>query len=353
MQKSFEEESISLKDLILTVFSWVSWLWQIKLKIVLLCLVIAVPYILYQTLRKPVYTAETTFVLEGSSDSKGGLSSLASVVGVNVNNVSQDNELFDTDHIVELYRSYRMLKKTFLQNGSDDSSERLVSIWLSDRKWLSKIRSEEGLENFSFEVPEEIYTVKHDSIMKEVIEDFNERQLSVSKVDRKLSILSVKILDKNSVFAKVFNESLVQNVNEFYEEVKTKKTGENLRILQIQADSVKSSLDELHRTYSREIRKSPSPNPIYNESLVQAQKLQIDIEISAAVYEEVAKNLEIAKITHRNNMPLLQIIDQPTFPLEDDKDSILKTSAISIIIGGVLSVLGLSLFAFFRGILET
>jgi uncharacterized protein involved in exopolysaccharide biosynthesis len=50
--------------------------------------------------------------------------------------------------------------------------------------------------------------------------------------------------------------------------------------------------------------------------MVNSKSIQIDIQASAAVYEEIVKNLEIAKINDRNNTPLIQIIDQPRYPLE-------------------------------------
>jgi uncharacterized protein involved in exopolysaccharide biosynthesis len=72
---------------------------------------------------------------------------------------------------------------------------------------------------------------------------------------------------------------------------------------------------------------------------VPIQKLTIDVQASAAVYEEIIKNLEVAKITHRNNTPLIQIIDEPMYPLDSDKDKLLKRIVFSIIFGGFLSVM--------------
>ena len=83
----------------------------------------------------------------------------------------------------------------------------------------------------------------------------------------------------------------------------------------------------------------PNPNPLYYTNQVPFQKLQIDIEASAAVYEEIVKNLEMAKITHRNKKPLIQIIDEPVRPLQIDKSKPLKMIIISSLIGGLSMLL--------------
>jgi capsule polysaccharide export protein KpsE/RkpR len=152
-------------------------------------------------------------------------------------------------------------------------------------------------------------------------------------------ILSVKVEDDDALFAESFNSVLVKIVNQFYESTSTKKTGENLRILKSQADSTRIILDHSLDQLAKISELQPNPNPLYYTNQVPFQKLQIDIEASASVYEEIVKNLEMAKITHRNKKPLIQIIDEPVRPLSIDKDRPLKMIAISGLIGGLFMLL--------------
>jgi capsule polysaccharide export protein KpsE/RkpR len=181
--------------------------------------------------------------------------------------------------------------------------------------------------------------VKHDSLLIEVIDDFREKQLIIAKPNRKLMILSVKVEDHDPFFAEKFNTFLVEIVNNFYEKTSTKKTAENLRILQNQADSVRIILNHSLDQLAKISELQPNPNPLYYTNQVPFQKLQIDIEASAAVYEEIVKNLEMAKITHRNKKPLIQIIDEPVKPLSIDKARPLKLIATSGLIGGLFMLL--------------
>ena len=178
-------------------------------------LVIAILRITYEVFRDPIYTAETTFIIEVGEGDMSQLGSLASVVGINLNNISDESQLFDTDHIVELYKSYRMLKLAFLSRLSDDDSERLITRFARGKKLLKRWHRDDELKNFSFEIPEADMSVKHDSILMEVIDDFKKEQLIIAKPNRKLMILSVKVEDDDALFAEKFNTVLVKIVINF------------------------------------------------------------------------------------------------------------------------------------------
>jgi len=337
--KYIDEERISFRDFIEKVQGLIHYLLLHWKKMVLGTLIIAGLRISYEVFRDTIHTAETTFIIEVGEGNMSQLGSLASVVGINLNSISDDSQLFDTDHIVELYKSYKMLKLAFLSRLDDENSERLITRYAKGKKLLKRWHRDAELENFSFEIPVADMGVKHDSLLMEVIDDFKEKQLIIAKPNRKLMILSVKVEDHDPFFAEKFNTVLVEIVNNFYERTSTKKTGENLRILQNQADSTRIILDYSLDQLAQISELQPNPNPLYYTNQVPFQKLQIDIEASAAVYEEIVKNLEMAKITHRNKKPLIQIIDEPVRPLSIDKARPLKLIATSGLIGGIFMLL--------------
>ena len=338
--KYIDEERISFRDFIDKVKGLILYLLLHWKKIVLGSFIIAFLRISYEVLRDPIYTAETTFIIEIGEGDISQLGSLASVVGINLNRISNESQLFDTDHIVELYKSYKMLKLAFLSRLNDEDSERLITRFAREKKLLRRWHRDDELKNFSFEIPKANMGVKHDSLLIEVIDDFKKEQLIIAKPNRKLMILSVKVEDDDALFAEKFNTVLVKIVNQFYESTSTKKTGENLKILQSQADSTRIILDRSLDQLATISELQPNPNPLYYTNQVPFQKLQIDIEASAAVYEEIIKNLEMAKVTHRNKKPLIQIIDEPVRPLSIDKSRPLKLIAVS----GLISVIFMLLF---------
>jgi hypothetical protein len=340
-QRHIIDDKITLKELVQKCRYWLGFFISQWKTLLLAGLVGVVLGILASFLKKPVFHAETTFVLE-ENDLSGinQMSGLASLVGVNLGSLGASSGLFQGDNIMELYRSDNMLGKTLL--SSFDATSLLIDRYIDfnklDEKWKRKVE----LSSMDFSIPRASFSVKQDSVVKEIAKIIREKHLSVEKPNRKLTIIQVNVSSKDEPFSKVFNETLVENVNGFYFETKTKKTAENVSILQSQADSVRSILDESILAYASSTDRVPNPNPILQSATVEARKRQVDVQASTAVYSEIVKNLEIAKVNHRNNSPLIQIIDSPRFPLKRSEIKPLK----GMVFGGAI-VFILALFYLF------
>ena len=87
----------------------------------------------------------------------------------------------------------------------------------------------------------------------------------------------------------------------------------------------------------------PNPNPLSKVNLVPYQKAMIDVQANSAIYQELLKQLELAKVTHRNKIPLIQVIDSPNYPLENSRWKLFKTLIYGLISGLFLSMLFLSI----------
>lgn len=338
--KHFSENQFTLKEVFQNLGEWFAYFLS-RWKILLLAGVIGIGLgALVSKFKKPVFHAETSFVLEeGDSGGIGQMSGLASLVGVNLGSLGSTSGLFQGDNIMELYRSDRMLGETLLSEFSENQLliDRFVEFQELDEKWASKV----DFSSLDFSIPRDIFSVTQDSVVKEVAKLIRDNQLAVAKPDRKLSIIQVSISSKDELFSKVFNEKLVEKVNSFYLETKTKKTGENLAILQTQADSVRSILDESIGAYASATDRVPNANPLLSSATIESRKRQIDVQATSAVYQEIVKNLEIAKVNHRNNSPLIQIIDSPRLPLKRSEIRLVKGMVLGAVITGLLVVFGL------------
>jgi len=338
--KHFSENQFTLKEVFQNLGEWFAFFLS-KWKILVMAGIIGIVLgVLVSVFKKPVFHAETSFVLEeGEGGGIGQMSGLASLVGVNLGSLGGTSGLFQGDNIMELYRSDRMLGETLLSPFSD--SQLLIDRYLEfeklDKKWASKV----DFAALDFSLPREQFSVTQDSVIMEVSELIRENQLGVAKPDRKLSIIQVTISSKDEPFAKTFNEALVEKVNTFYFETKTKKTGENLAILQTQADSVRTILDESIGAYASATDRVPNANPLLSSATVESKKRQIDVQATGAVYQEIVKNLEIAKVNHRNNSPLIQIIDSPRLPLKRSEIRLVKGMVLGALITGMLVIFGL------------
>lgn len=314
-EKHILDDKLTLREVVLSIKGWIGHFrsnWRILAGWVVVGFILGG---LISIIKKPVYVAESTFVLE---DADGGglgqMSGIASLVGVNLGSLGGSNGLFQEDNIIELYRSENMIGKTLLSSFDDKQLliNRYVEFHELDKKWKKEV----DLNLLDFRKDRDDFSITQDSVMREISRLIRENHLAVSKLDRKLSIIQVNISSKDEKFAKVFNESLVENVNRFYFETKTKKTSENLTILQMQADSVRRVLDLSLEELAIISDRTPNSNPLMQSGNIAARKKQIDVQSSSAVYAEIVKNLEIAKVNQRNNSPLIQIIDGPRYPLK-------------------------------------
>lgn len=325
------QEQISLKELILKIQEGFGYLWRQK-KIVLLGGILGgLLGLAYAFIKKPVYTATTTFVLE-SGDKAGGLGAyagLASMVGIDLG-AGGNGGIFQGDNILELYKSRTMIEKALLSPVSIDGKKKLlIERYISYNNLRKKWDKKEATRNVTFNF--EPHRVK-DSLLTEIVEDINKNILLVSKPDKKLSIIKVEANSKDEQFSLLFNERIVEMVNDFYVETKTKKSQENIAILQHQTDSVRAMMEGAIYKSVQVADATPNLNPTRQVLRAPAMRSQANAEANKAVYGELVKNLELAKITARKDAPLIQVIDKPRYPLKNDKIG----KALGIVVGGGL-----------------
>ena len=336
------EESISISFIVDSIKDWVSFIFSKKRIIIRGTIIIMILIISYNYIKSPVHYARTTFVLDNdtSSGSMGDLSSLASLAGINASSFIEASSLFQIDNIQELYRSSSMLKNTLLSSAKINDKEILIiERFAKAEKLINKWRKLGiNLEDFKNKKLSRL----QDSLIKEAIKLIKKEYLLVDKPSRKTTILEIGFTHKDELLAKSFNENLVSIVNKFYFDTKTLKTGANLEILKKQSDSVKNVLNESILVLAEKDQNIPYLNALDKISLIPYQKAMIDVQVNSAIYGEIVKQLELAKVTHRNNMPLIQIIDKPILPLENSRWKLLKTFFLSFIIGVSSIILGLS-----------
>lgn len=346
------DDKVTFKELLQGLINWVRYFFS-EWKVIFLAIIIGViAGLMLSFFKKPVYHAETTFVLEETDmGALNQVSGLASVLGINLGSMSGPSGVFQGENILELYRSDNMLGTTLL-SPMDESNlliDRFIEFNKLDKKWSRKV----DFSNLDFSKPRSLFTVTQDSVVKQISRIIREKHLIAEKPNRKLGIIKVTVSTKDEAFSKTFNETLVENVNRFYFETKTKKTAENLAVLQSQSDSVRMVLDENIDDLADLTDRIPFPNTLRQRETSESRKKQVDMQAAAAVYAEITKNLEIAKVNHRNNSPLIQIIDIPILPLKDTRIKPLKGMVFGGVLFGILAVLGLYIREFYRRHLAT
>jgi hypothetical protein len=339
------KEELSIRDILAGLRYWRKYFaskWKLILVLILLCACLG---LVYSFIKKPVYIAESTFVLE---DEQGGLSQyagLASAVGINLSGGS--NGLFEGDNIIALYVSRTMLKKTLLTSVNfNGQPQLLIDRYIQTNKLRDKWAGKPVMANISFSADTGKLSVLQDSIIFDIAKTVKKTDLSVGKPDKKLSIIDVQFRSKDQLFAQAFTQTLVNNVNAFYIQTRSKHALQNVQILQRQTDSVKNTLNSSITGVATALDVIPDANP--NRSVLRSasQKKTVDVQTAAAVYAELEKNLELAKIDLQRETPLIQMIDNPELPLEEDKPG----KIFSTILGAILGFIFAAVYLVFRNV---
>lgn len=297
----------------------------------------------YGFIFKPIYTSECSFVLEENDGGSGLLGSLGGLAGMIGIDIGGGGGLFQGENILYLYRSRSMLTQTLLTK-IPNTNTLLIDRYIVANNLREKWNKKAQLTGINFNISPDKYTLNHDSIIGEIVKEINKKSLTVSKPDKKLSIIYVLVESTDEVFAKEFTDILVKNVNDFYVETKTKKAYTNLLILKHQADSVKRELNNAIYGVALANQSTPSINPLLQTLRVPSQRRQVDAQANQLIYGEIVKNLELAKISIRRETPLIQIIDNPIYPLKNNKLS----KSILMILGFIILTVFFSVYLIIR-----
>ncbi|MEO7212710.1 Wzz/FepE/Etk N-terminal domain-containing protein [Mucilaginibacter sp.] len=336
-------DEISIRDIVSNIKSAINYLKRKWYIILLIGIVGAIAGVAFSVVKKPVYTATSTFVLEengGKGGALGQYAGLASLAGIDLG--KDGGGIFQGDNILELYKSRVMIEKALLSEVQINGRKQLlIDRYIDFNKLREKWKTKNAIESVSFYGDPTKFSRTQDSIITDITEEFNRKVLGVTKLDKKLSIIRVDVMTKDELFAKEFNNKLVETVNNFYTLTKTKKSAQNIQVLQRQADSVRAVLNSSISGVASAIDAAPNANPAMLSLKVPSQRRQVDVQASSAIYSEIVKNLEISKISLRQETPLIQVIDQPVLPLSVNKIGKAKGIVIGFVLGAILGIVAL------------
>lgn len=340
--KSYPEtvNEISLKEIIVKLKTYCVLVLKKWKAIAVFAILAGIIGFVYAHNKKPLYIATTTFVLE-DGDKQGGMlgqySGLAAAAGIDIG--SGGGGIFQGENILELYKSRSMLQKALLSSANNKGKQQLlVDRYLEINKVRENAGNDKELKNIRFDVKQGTPLNRlQDSVLGKVVEDINKRYLTVTRPDKKLSIIEVDVKSEDETFSKEFNDQIVKTVNDFYIQTKTKKSLQNLSILQHQTDSVRSVLNGAIFQSASVNDATPNLNPTRQILRAPAQRFQVNAEANKAILAQLVQNLELAKITLRKETPLIQVIDSPIYPLEKIRLGRIKTFALCAFLAGFLA----------------
>ena len=332
-------DEVSIKDLLIKAkdvmaFIKTKWLWLLILGV----LGSGIGFF-YAKFQKPKYTAKLTFgFVEG--DSKGaGLGSLASSLGVDIGGGSAG--VFSGDNLIELMKSSLLIEKTLLsQIKVNNKPQLLINRYIDFNKPKNPKPLKPGdRPAVTYQSDDRSsFSLEQDSFLALVSKKILKTDLLVSKKDKKLSIVNVSFTGEDQVFAKSFTQILTQTVTEFYIETKTGQMRRNIDKMEHKVDSIKIALNAA--MYGAAAAVDQNQYLVRGIGEVPQVRKRLEIQVLSTMYAEMLKNLELSKNILAKEQPIIQLIDEPRFPLEKKKTGLL----LGTFAGGFVSLLLAVLF---------
>ena len=340
-QQQIGNDEISLKELIQKIQEWIAYLKTQWILIIGIAALGGIIGFVNASFQKPSYLATTTFVLEEDKGGGGlgGAMGLASSFGFDLG--GGGGGLFTSSNIIELMKSRLVIEKTLLnpvQVAGKEISLADYYIQINELKegWAKK----PALANINFPVNADRtkFSLQQDSILQTISAGLTKTNLVIAQKDKKVSIISLTVKTESELFSKLFCEQLLKETSDFYIETKSKKSRLNVDILQHQADSIRAELNSAITGVATASDNVYNLNPALNVKRTPSTRRQVDVQANTAILTQLVAQLELSKVSLRKETPLVQLIDRPILPLENDKIGGLKSLVFGALLAGFLTI---------------
>jgi uncharacterized protein involved in exopolysaccharide biosynthesis len=345
-QDSLSEE-ISFKEILINLIKWFRYIVSKWIIIVVVAVFGGVLGFIYANSKPLKYRAVSTFVLQELNTNSVRGNDFVSILGFNV---PEAGGLFQGENLMQLYRTRFMIKKTLLSKVPDSKNEYVIDRYLKINGLREAWKEHPKLKNINFFVKSnKSYTRIQDSLITAFVDDINFNYLQVMKEDR-LNFMRVEVRSTDEDFAKLFNDQIVKTVNEYYIQIKTKRSTDNLRLLQHQTDSIRAALNGA--MYKVASSSTMNLNPAREVLRLPSQQSQVGAETNRGMLYELVRDLEVSKMSLRKETPLIQVMDEPVFPLPKFRESRAKALIVGTLAAALLTIFLYSAIYLYKRVLE-
>lgn len=330
-----KQNTAALSDVINAIEGYFKYVVGQKVLIGKIMLTTALLAVLYGFIQSPKYEATTTFVLEEKSASGGGLAGLASQFGFDMNSMTgAGSGLFSGDNILDIVKSRLIVEKALLTKIKDEKSgheKYIADIYLDFSGLGKKLSNNNNPVQFSTLKEGQPTTPLQDSVLFAIYEKITNSNITVDRVNKKGSIFKITTISDNAVFSKSMTDRLLLETTKYYVNIKTNSASENVNRLQRRADSLANILNS--KSYTAASYQLLDANMAFKSFSVPGELSQRDKTIVYNIYAEVTKNLEMAKMSLVSQTPIIQLLDQPKYPLIDQRKSFIFLVGVGLLIG--------------------
>ncbi len=333
-----EDDEITLKELILKLKEFWAYLWERKISIVIVALLMAAIFAIKSKMKPVEYQASLTFMVDEDTGG-GGIGGILSQFGL-----GGGGSEYNLQKILTLSKSMRIASEVLLDTGVVDGKadlygNHIIDIYeFHDKKSWKK--PENGLDGFYFgdaSRSQLSQNIALKSIFAKVIGGKKTKNpLYSSSVNDDTGIMTLSVKSESADLSLGLVKNFFKHLSEYYISKSTEKTESTLTILKAKTDSIFSLLNQ--KQYALAQFKDKNRGIYLNKIKTQEQRLMTQITALQMAWGESLKNQEMADYALKEQTPFIQPIDVPFAPIEPIPNSLLKALIIGGFLGGFLAV---------------
>lgn len=316
----------------------------------------------------PVKYSVTATLLPSSEKSKGtmgGLSALAGMAGVNLGSMVGESTTIPAEIYPQVVNSYPFLNELIHQEFNFNEFKQPISVYnylLNDTiesiwtkianytfrlPWTIKdaiLSRGEIKKNVNKELGLIILTEKEEKVYNEV------KELITVEVDDETGIVSLTCQAEEPILTAQYVHKSLELLQKYVIDYKTKQAREKLKFIHQSYIEKKLGYEKLQKEFFE--YKDRHRNIISERTNPEFQRLSDEYDLVSTVYEELAKQLEQAKIAVKEETPAFTIIQPVRVPIEKSSPKRGLIMMSCIVIGGILGlliILGRNYFKSFNG----
>lgn len=280
------------------------------------------------------YTTTVTLAPEsaGGKSASGGLSSLASLAGINLGSVQSTDALSPTlypDIVKSIPFAVEMLdvKVTDIKGELNTTvydylKEHQKQAWWSHvlgapfkaLGWVMKtIKGEEDDKEVQKAIDPFMLTQEQNGIIASLASKI------VVEEDKKTSVIKISVTMQDPMISATLTDTVMVKLQQYITEYRTNKARKDLEFTEKLYNEAMVKYHEMQQEYAEFMDRNQSIT--MNKAKAQQERLKNEAELAFNVYNQTAQQLQVAKAKVQETTPVYTVVEAPTVPLKAAKPS--------------------------------
>lgn len=355
-----QEEQLTTKDLI---FQFIGILKQLskewRLLLIGACLggLLSVAYDLKEY-RETLYWGEVSFNLESGNQSNntlGAFAGMASAFGIQGGGAGGSSDLFSGINFGVVLNSRALYDRAFMKEVTVNGKKELFvnyykdSSGIAQKEWAGNLFKEPNYGAIKYRFKKK--NPKDFTPLENQIIEALHAKLSAStflmNADKGSSIMTLKASSISENLSKAWVEVLVETLEEYYIEIKTKKTRDVLDVQEKRLAELSSKLSATDRQLANATFQAV--NAVDPMAPMRTQQVSRNNQYASQQYFQQLAQVENIKLMLINQTPFFMIVEPVRLPLSKTSSTVGDRMLPGAIIGFVL----LSVFILFRNTIRS